>query len=172
METKFIPNRNLGKILLTIMIILIVQFVLSGCARNYAQFVRDSELTNTFESAQVLSDYRYYYYGPTFEPDVILGVHRNYELDVGLWKEVNLTNEHLYNWIDQIKSNSNADFIYTEYGSYIVGGEGEKLGIWYSRWPWTNVEKGVNNKLIVYTPDTTDFRLNRKGDSDFLGSHF
>jgi hypothetical protein len=113
--------------------------LLAGCAssperrENSGILKLSREVSQVFESYQVLPEYKYYYYGSDTKPSAIMGIDRNYTLDTRLWKEaVDLTPEQLKKWVDQILA-----FMppVRTYGAYILGPAGEQVGIWYSPYP-------------------------------------
>lgn len=135
----------------------------AGCTGGFARFERDAGLTRILTEYQVLPEYRYYTVGPFNEPEAILGVQRDYELDSTLWREVSLTPSLLQRWLGNIEGRVLGGSAY--YGSYIIDSTGNRLGIWYSAVPWTTVRPGDGNRLQVYPPfppDTRQYLYNRE----------
>jgi hypothetical protein len=113
--------------------------LLAGCAAsperraNSGILKLSREVSQIFESYQVLPQYKYYYFGSDTKPSAIMGIDRNYTLDTELWKEAaDLTPEQLKKWVEQILA-----FLppVRTYGAYILGPAGEQVGIWYSPYP-------------------------------------
>lgn len=137
--------------------LLVLQISLSGCTtsfKNTGVFKRDAQVAENFETARILPDYKYYYSGPEAEPIAILGIHKNYRLQPGLWKEVALTETQLKKWMERI-GNDYRSPKYKYHGSFILNSKGEKIGVWYSLVNWVTLKIGPDNKIIVYTPDHT-----------------
>lgn len=141
-------------------IFLFIVAISYGCAlniENTAFFKEDSELTYRFESAQILTDYQYYYSGPEAEPFAILGIRRDYQFEKGLWKKIDLTESQLKRWMDRI-DNPHREARHRYYGSYIVDRGGDRVGIWYALTTRvTTIIKPEEKWITVHIPDQTKF---------------
>ena len=122
---------------------------LSGCASRYGRLQANRDVTNLFETYQILGDYRYYYSGPDARPYAVMGIHREYSLGSKLWKPVDLTEAQLKSWI---QSGMHRRFFRTPYGYDILDSTGKRIGIWYSMWPTTTIKTESDNRVMVYTP--------------------
>ena len=76
--------------------------VFSCTAANYGKLQSSNEITNMFDSDQVLSDYVYYYSGLDGVPNAIIGIHKDYSLRSKLWRRVDLTPAMLKKWVSRM----------------------------------------------------------------------
>jgi len=111
----------------------------TGCATspeargNFGSLKLSREVSQIFETYQVLPEYNYYLTGSVTRPNAIMGIDRNYTLVTRLWKEAaDLNSEQLKRWVDQILGFRPP---VRTYGAYILGPSGEQVGIWYSPYP-------------------------------------
>jgi len=121
---------------------------------KYGSLKRDKEVTRSFETYEILPDYKYYYCGWGNIPYAIIGIHKSYQLRQGLWKDVSLTTQILRSWVSQM------DIIYgfRPYGSLILDHSGKPVGIWYSSKQQTTIIVEENNEVAVFTPEAPGFR--------------
>ncbi len=126
----------------------------SAWAFDYGKLKRDKETTRIFQTYEVLSDHTYYIYGRGNIPYAIIGIHNDYTLRKGLWKQIDISPQLLRGWVDQM------DTIYgfQPYGSKILDNKGKQLGIWFSSKQWTTVVVEDNNGIAVFTPEPPGFR--------------
>lgn len=120
--------------IMSLVALCILAFPFSGCTltvENTGWLQENAEITSVFESGEVLPGYRYYYNGPEAEPFVILGIRRDYHFEQGLWKEIDLTENRLNEWLEAL-DNPHRELSIQYYGSYIVDRSGDKVAIWYS----------------------------------------
>jgi hypothetical protein len=101
-------------------------------SRNYGRIDPSNEVTRTFEEYSVNPQYRYYVTGPHINPNAIIGLDKNYQLDPSTsWKEVNMTPEMLKELIRGMKAvlfpkgASLQGFVMTD-------DNGRPVGVWYS----------------------------------------
>ena len=130
--------------------------LLAGCAANqpaqetYGTLKPSDEVDQIFQKYQVLPEYRYYISGSVTKPQAIIGIVRNYTLDTRLWQAVtDLTSEQLKKWVDQMLLFRPP--LYT-FGAYILGPNGEQVGIWYSPYNYTTVAVQADNRVEVVPP--------------------
>lgn len=155
MNKKIIDSR-------LIIVSLFVLIIGTGCASGYARLARDSDVTATFESYQVLEDHIYYYSGPDAVPHAIIGIHKNYTLKHPFWKKVDLTPQKLKDWLSLMNIEA-YDYQPLPNGSKILDEKGNQVGVWYSRFSITTVIiKG--NQVNIFPPDQ---QRNKK--RNFLG---
>ena len=121
---------------------------------RYGKLKRDKETTQIFENYKILPDHKYYTSGWGNIPYAIIGIHENYTLRKGLWKEVDLTTQLLRSWVSRM------DMIYgyPPYGSQILDDSGNRVGIWYSSKQWTTVIVEEDNVIAVLAPEPPGFR--------------
>jgi hypothetical protein len=113
--------------------------LLAGCAanrqarENFGTLKLSSEVSQIFQTYQVLPEYKYYITGSVTRPHAIVGIDRNYTFDSSLWQAaVDLTPEQLKEWVDQMLGFRPA---MRTFGAQILGPSGEQVGIWYSPYP-------------------------------------
>jgi hypothetical protein len=130
--------------------------LLTGCATNrqaretYGTLKPSREVDQIFQKYQVLPKYKYYFSGSETKPQAIIGIDRNYTLDTRLWQAaVDLTYEQLKKWVDQMLLFRPP--LYT-FGAYILGANGEQVGIWYSPYNYTTVAVQADNRIEVVPP--------------------
>jgi hypothetical protein len=132
-------------------IVLLTIIILSGCAGNYGHIQRSREAGRSIENYQVYSDHTYYFSGPAAVPYAIIGIHKDYTLKSRLWKSVDLTSDQLRRWLDL---GMQGTFGFPPSGSYIIGPDGQKIGIWYSIFNGTVVKMENDNVVVVHPPSS------------------
>ena len=145
-----------------IWIVLLVWFVLiltlsQVWAFEYGKLKRDKDTTRSFQKYEVIPNHTYYICGQGNIPFAIIGIHNDYTLRRGLWKQVDISPQLLRGWVDQM------DTIYgfQPYGSKILDNYGKPVGIWFSSKQWTTVVLEENNGIAVFTPEPPGFRGGR-----------
>jgi hypothetical protein len=121
---------------------------------KFGKLQRNAEISQIFETYQILPNHKYYISAWGNIPYAIIGIHENYTLREGLWKEVNLTPQLLRSWVFQMEP----IYGYPPYGSNILDHKGNRLGVWYSSKQWTTVILEENNGVAVFTPEPPGFR--------------
>jgi len=130
--------------------------LLAGCASNHKArgnfgiLKLSREVSRIFETFQVLPQYKYYFSGSVTKPRAIMGIDRNYTLATGLWKEAaDLTPEQLKKWVDQMLG-----FLppTRTFGAYILGPNGQRVGIWYSPHNDNSVTVQPDNRIEIIPP--------------------
>jgi len=139
---------------------LLMVSLLAGCASkqeargNNGTLKLSLEVSQIFETYQVLPEYRYYYTGSVTKPNAIMGIDRNYTLDTRLWNEVvNLTPEQLKKRVDLMNGFRPPT---RTFGAYILDGSGEQVGIWYS--PYNDAPVAVQPDKRIQVIPHTNFR--------------
>lgn len=147
------------KIYHTIAVCLICLLFFSGCAtnKNFGKIVENHKVTSIFRSHTILDNYNYYYFGVFDEPDVILGLDKEYTVVSKLWSPVELTPELLERWVidlDRILGDRNFSSRYMGryQGAYILNPEGRQVGLWYSKLDWGAFEFLDEKIVIPYKP--------------------
>jgi hypothetical protein len=125
-----------------------------GLKFKYGKLERSREVTNKFETYQILPDHRYYTHGWGTIPYAIIGIPNNIKLRQGLWKAVEVTAPLLRSWVSQMDS----IYGYPPYGSHILDHQGNRIGVWYSSKQWTTVVIEDDNQVAVFTPEPPGFR--------------
>ena len=145
---------------------ILIFFLITGCAAptDHGSLIRTDEVKNTFESATVIPDHTYYYYGPQAAPEAIIAIHKSYTLQnaKNYWVGVDITEKMLQDWNRIIDNNTRMKFPY--WGSRIMTPDGKQAGYWYSKQTHTVVRFPSENVIVVYTPSPT---LDKRGKSPF-----
>lgn len=105
-----------------------------SCAlfRNYGQITPSDAVTQAFEEYQVNPQYRYYVSGPHINPNAILALDRNYQLDPWTtWREVAMTPDLLKELVRGMKAEVLLSFGRL-YGFEVKDDGGRQIGVWYS----------------------------------------
>jgi len=139
--------------------VFIILLVLAGCAAgSYGRLQWSDEALDIFESASILENHTYYFFGPEAEPVAIIALDNQYVLAPSLWKQIDITPLELGRWMERIDNRHR--YVKEKYqGALIVDHQGNHLGIWYSHIDWTVIKQGEGNEIVIYTPDTS--RQNR-----------
>jgi hypothetical protein len=133
--------------------VILMVSLLAGCASN--QKARGNmgtlklslEVSQIFQTYQVLPEYRYFFHGSVNKPNAIMGIDRNYTLVTRLWKEApDLTSEQLKRWVDRILGYLPP---VRTFGAYILGPDGEQVGIWYSPYPDAPVSVQPDKRIEI-----------------------
>ena len=158
-EKKYTIFSNWNR-LTTLMAAILAFFLLAGCVTggNYGKFDRDRDLDNMFLNYEVLPDHRYYTSGGYDAPDAILAIHSDYELEdaASLWVPIpNADYAQMRKWIDTIAPEQNYRYSNGYFAAYILDLNGKRVGAWYSFAPFATVKFLEENKILVYTPDSS-----------------
>ena len=130
--------------------------LLCSCATtsHYGQLKSSHDITQLFETAQVLSDHTYYYSGLQGAPDAIIGIHPNYALRAKMWQQVDFSHLTLKTWIFRM----NYVHLVRPQGAWILGPDGDRLGIWFSAQRQTSIRLNRENRLVVAPPLPPELR--------------
>ena len=148
---KLIKTRKWTPIQLAAGILMIS--LLAGCAankvarENSGSLKLSSEVSQIFQTYQVLPQYRYYITGSVTRPHAIMGIDRNYTFDSSLWQAAaDLTPAQLKKWVDQMLGFKPAT---RTLGAYILDPGGERVGIWYSPYPDVPVQVYPDKRIVI-----------------------
>jgi hypothetical protein len=151
------PLESLVQLWLFATISLILVGLLCSCATSgasYGKLQSSHDITELFENAQVLPDHAYYYSGLQGVPDAIIGIHPNYSLRAKFWQQIDFSHSTLKKWTDRM----NYVHLVTPRGAWILGPDGDRLGIWYSAQKQTSVRLDRENRLVVAPPPPPELR--------------
>ncbi|MBW2518083.1 MAG: hypothetical protein JRE88_14960 [Deltaproteobacteria bacterium] len=138
------------------MIVLGLAGLLCSCAttRHYGQLQSSQDVTQLFEKAQVLSDHTYYYSGLQGVPDAIIAIHPSYTLRARLWQQVDFSHLTLKKWIFRMYY---VQLVRPE-GAWILGPDGNRLGLWFSAQRKTTIRLDRENRLLVAPPPPPELK--------------
>jgi len=142
------------KIVTVVMLCSVGMTMLTGCASNYGGLKGSDEITEIFETNQILPDHRYYYNGFEAVPYAIVGIHNDYVLTSSAWKIINLTPEIL----NTLAFRMQAAYSPLPRGAWINGPDGQRLGIWYSSEGYTAVRLIQENQIKLAPPQPAELR--------------
>jgi hypothetical protein len=152
------PEESTGKMRLWLYAIIGLSLVGLVCScsttTHYGRLQSSHDITQLFEKAQVLSDHTYYYSGLQGVPDAIIGIHPNYSLKAKLWQQVDLSHLTLKKWTFRM----NYAQLVAPRGSWILGPDGDRLGIWYAAERQTSVRLDKENRLVIAPPQPLKLR--------------
>jgi len=140
--------------------------LISGCFATSGNFVKlryDDHVKQTFESFTVNPAYNYYYWGPISFPKAVVGISKDYDMVSNFWKPVDLTPEHLRDWVWGQANRKPGDL--QRYGSNMIGPNGERVGVWYSlqNWQqWARIEL-TDNRMVKIGGPINNNRKKRAG---------
>lgn len=159
------------KLIMACLFILILS--LAGCAAfkgSYGDIVPDDAARKSFESYRMDPGMNYYYSGSDANPNAIIGLKKEYELDNDLWKPIRPDNKLFKEYVWGLQHRAN-EYHMAQYGFAINDHQGKQIGIWYSvlKLKIRLVKMGTGNKVIVYTPELEVYPLNTIGGGG--GSH-
>lgn len=126
--------------------------MVTSCAvpANQGKLARSFEVTQLVEADKVLDGHTYYYTGPEAEPDAIIAIDDRYTLKSKYWIRVENPAKKLADWNHFI---DNGIRIFDPFeGAWIMTPDGEKAGIWYSKYDHTVVRYPDASSIIVYIP--------------------
>ena len=123
-------------------------------ATNYGSLQPSSEITKIFQTNQVLSDHVYYFSGLQGVPDAIIAVHSNYSLRSDMWRQIDFSAVTLKTWVFRMT----AIPLNEPQGAWILGPEGNRLGIWYAAQRQTTVRLDQNKRVVVIPPASPDLQ--------------
>lgn len=133
--------------------------LINGCSakKNFGKIIENHAVTSIFRSHTIYENYNYFYYGIFEEPDVLLGIDKQYTVQSKLWTPVDLSPELLENWIielDRLPADRNFTNRYMGryQGAYILAPDGKNIGMWYSKLDWGAFEFPDEKTIIPYAP--------------------
>lgn len=147
---------------------LLIALLMTGCAsiKNNGKISSSADVGKAFQTATVVPGHTYYYTGPEAQPTVIIGINESYSLlnAKNFWIQVDNPKKALEDW--NLTRNSSYEIKYRNRGANILTPDGEKVGIWYSRYTHTSVKFPDAKTVVIYTPDlTTNDPLDPKRNS-------
>ena len=139
----------------------------AGCATmsaNHGSIVLDPAAERDFATFRLDPNMNYYYSGPDYYPNALMGLKKEYVLDNDLWKPLE-PNPALFR--DKIRSMQDAARLHGtfQHGFAIKDPQGKTIGVWYSilQVKTMVVTMGEENKVMVYTPELDIYQVQRDG---------
>ena len=130
-------------------------FLLCSCTTsNYGKLQSSPEITKIFDDHRLLSDHSYYYSGLQGVPDAIVGIQSNYSLKSKRWQQVDFTSLLLKKWVDRMSY----VHMVTPRGAWILGPDGNRIGVWYSARHHATVRVEQGNLVVIVPPEPPELR--------------
>jgi len=138
------------------LMLIFLLILLLGCTNQYAYLQRDDAVTHLFRTNSVPETYRYYTDGRTDIPYAIIGIDPRFELVPHLWAPLEPNSDAFarkvaFLWLPED---------WTRYpsgqGAYIEDKKGNRIGIWYSMYPYATITVDVGGRVEVYSPGLKD----------------
>lgn len=124
-------------------------FLFCSCSiSGYGRLQSNDEITRLFDDYKILSDHLYYYSGLEGVPDAIIGINSNYSLYSKSWRQVDLSPLLLEKWISRMTY----VHLVTPRGAWILGPDGQRIGIWYSARYQATVRMEEGNRVVIIPP--------------------
>lgn len=122
-------------------------------ARNWGKIVPDEKVTRSFESGVVSADLNYYISGSYVYPVALLGLNKAYILESTLWKKVDIAEEKLKVFVNDMKLRA-LRFGQSPVGFAVWDDQGKQIGVWYSIISATTaVQMREDRKVMIYAPE-------------------
>ena len=129
--------------------------ILGGCkTANYGRLESNPDITSAFEAYQIMPDHTYYYRGSASRPFVIVGIHKNFELNSKLWVEVDPQSKDFRSTIDRISVQGMGGTT-QPWGFKILDHSDRVVGVWYSASRAAAVKVNENGQIVNLSPITT-----------------
>ena len=150
--------------------LLLVLCLVTGCAMlngNYGSIVPDQAADREFAAFRLDPNMNYYYSGPDYYPNALIGLKKEYVLDNDLWKSLE-PDPKIFK--DKIRSMQDSARVHhtLQYGFAIKDPQGKTIGVWYSilNLKTMVVKMGAGNKVIIYTPELEIYEHEPSGSGD------
>jgi hypothetical protein len=128
--------------------------MLTGCTAKYGRIQASPEVTQLFETQQILPDHTYYFNGFQAIPNVIVGIDNQFNLRSAGWRRLRPTPALL----NQLATRMQSVFSGNPIGAWIIGPNNERIGIWYSTERQTTVRLREDNSVVIVAPQPPDMR--------------
>lgn len=152
------------KFVVTLTPIIVLSLLLFGCAgqtgmnsKNLGSIEEDRRITRQYEELTINPDFNYYYYGRELQPDVIMGIGKDYQVQSEFWHLFDLMEDQLETWVIWGYRNNRTHCDSGRYmgrymGAVILDPAGKPIGDWYSRRDWGIFEFPGGNTVIPHPP--------------------
>jgi hypothetical protein len=145
------PIRHKRRVFTAIILKFMILIVLNGCSTSkYGKLEANVEVKRSFESYQILPNYKYYFRGVRSKPNVIVAINENYELNLKLWVQIDPNSEDFRIIINRVSLQDVATI--RPWGSRILDHAGNYVGMWYSASRAAAVEINENRQIVTLHP--------------------
>ena len=129
-----------------------ISIALSGCTMsNYGKLESNREVTQSFETYQILPSHKYYYRGAKSRPSVIVGINENYELNLKLWVQIDPKSQDFRTLIQRASLQGMGNTV-QPWGFRILDNAGNYVGVWYSALRAAAVQINENRQIVNLQP--------------------
>jgi hypothetical protein len=147
-----LPSKNF---LFSIILFSMVLVTLSGCTMSkYGKLESHREVTQSFETYQILPDHKYYYRGASSKPVVIVGINSTYELNLKMWVQIDTESDNFRRLINIVSLQGMGSPI-QPWGFKILDHTGNYVGVWYSSLRAAAVVVNENRQIVNLQPSRT-----------------
>ena len=155
------------KILLQIGVLCFILWAVVGCSAmkaTYGSIVLDQAAEKNFAAFLMDPGMNYYYSGPDYYPNALIGLKKEYVLDNDLWKPIG-PNPVVFGKLIRSMQDKAHDYGAVQRGFAIKDHEGKPIGVWYSivSIKTMNVRMGEGNKVVIDTPELIIYPQDRDG---------
>lgn len=134
---------------------------MTSCATAGPHFQRSGNVSQIFESYQVLPEYDYYYSGNEYKPNALVAIRKDFRLETGKWIPVEMDKERLQAWMSRMTAQVGAEYNIEPNGAYIRDTDGTPIGMWYSVWRLSALQKTGDREIRIFDPMTVFPSTNR-----------
>ena len=146
------PVISKGRPYCAIILFCMISIILSGCSMSgYGRLMSDKEVTQSFETYQIVPNHKYYYRGTYSRPLAIVGIKENYTLNSKLWVPIDPTSKDFRLLIDRIAMQGMGSTT-APWGFVILDHLGSDVGVWYSAISAAAVEINENGQIVNLSP--------------------
>ena len=123
-----------------------------GCSTaNYGQLKSNPEVTQAFQSYQILPNTTYFYRGSYSRPLAIAGIRPEFELNSKLWVKIDVTSKDFKALIDKVALQGSGGAT-QPWGFIILDHAGRDVGVWYSAIRAAVVDVNENGRIVNLAP--------------------
>ena len=144
------------KMCLTLSLVAFSAGGLGGCTTTSknGRLQGNNSVTELFETQQILPEHSYYYNGFQALPYAIVGIDHQYTLSSSVWIPVRPDPDLLKQLITRMQ------IVYSRqpHGAWIIGPNGERIGIWYSTERQAAVRLREGNSIFLSAPVPPNMR--------------
>ena len=115
-------------------------------------FTGSKDVSEQFETGHILTGHHYFYGGPDLKPNAIVAIDSAYSLESPHWHPLEVTPASLKELVDRIRFVPYAEYKTTPNGARILTAAGERIGVWYSAFEYTQVWMIGDHQVYLADP--------------------